>query len=96
MKHKSVSSRSREAVAGSSELKKNPLARKVATHPVVQKNGLFLVIGAGTALDISGSHLKYPSLGSLADDAKVLQRDFWAVGDDLKTVLQNQLSHLKR
>ncbi|WP_137894980.1 hypothetical protein [Ramlibacter sp. 2FC] len=97
MKQKPVGSRSREAVSGSAELKKNPLKGKtVVASEALRKEGRYLLVGAGTVLDVGGSHLKCPSLGSLSDDVKILQRDFWTVGDDLRTVLQYQLSNLKR
>lgn len=91
---KHVVFRSRDANASSSELGQNAitggkifsLGKKVHSY----------IVGAGTVLDVAGSHLKYPILGSAADDMKKLRQDFRAIDGDMKTVLKRHLAHLEK
>lgn len=96
IKQKSAKSRMRETFARSFESVTNPNKIKSGGMRVHAKCVNYYIVGAGTVLDIAGTHLDYPTLGSVDQDRKIIQQDFWAVGDDMKSVLRSQLAHLKR
>lgn len=47
----------------------------------------YLVIGAGSVLDVAGSNLRSPGLESLKDDAAKIKSDFYRIGYDMRDVL---------
>lgn len=62
----------------------------------LRESGTYSIVGAGTVLDIAGTHLNVPALGSLEQDREIIQEDFRVVGNDMKNLLRNQLNFLPR
>ncbi len=50
-------------------------------------HGRYLVVGAGSVLDVAGSNLRTPELESLKDDAAKIKNDFYRIGNDMRDVL---------
>ena len=61
---------------------------KEATASGFAARSRYFIIGAGTVVDVGGRHLKPVKFGSVTQDRKKIQQDFWSVGQDLKTILR--------
>lgn len=95
IKQRSTKSRLREAFAHviESEKKSNKSqSRIVRLRERVERTPSLV----RELLDIAGTHLNVPALGSLEQDREIIQEDFRVVGNDMKNLLRNQLNFLPR
>ncbi|MGH8832881.1 MAG: hypothetical protein ACREXV_17605 [Polaromonas sp.] len=95
MKNKSVKSHVRDVAARSSDAVAAPERKKnfsSAYRRVVSKFGKsYIVLGAGTVFDLSGSYLSLPEVGTLDRDAEQIRNDFSSIGSDFRSILGAQL-----
>ena len=71
------------------------LARR-GGRELAQQNSSYLLDGAGTVFDISGSRQRLPQFGSLEQDAKALITDSNVLSDDMALILGRELAALGR